>query len=81
MNDVPQGPEAAGTRSEGAVAAAPARPVRVRPLMALLPYVMRYRGRVIGALAALLTAAAATLIVPVAVRRMIDFGFSASASD
>jgi ATP-binding cassette subfamily B protein len=49
----------------------------VRPLIALLPYVMHYRGRVIAALMALLVAAAATLIVPLAVRRMIDFGFSA----
>ena len=53
------------------------RGLRVRPLLALLPYVMRYRGQVIGALIALLVAAAATLAVPLAVRRMIDFGFSA----
>ena len=38
---------------------------------------MRYRGRVVAALVALLVAALATLVVPVAVRRMIDFGFSA----
>jgi ATP-binding cassette subfamily B protein len=38
---------------------------------------MRYRGKVIAALIALLIAAAATLAVPLAVRRMIDFGFSA----
>ena len=49
----------------------------MRPLLALLPYVMRYRGRVLAALVALLVAATATLIVPLAVRRMIDFGFSA----
>ena len=55
----------------------PSRRVRVRPLLALVPYVMRYRGQVIGALVALLVAAAATLAVPLAVRRMIDFGFSA----
>jgi ATP-binding cassette subfamily B protein len=57
--------------------AAPVRPVRVRPLLALVPYVMRYRGQVGAALVALLVAALATLIVPLAVRRMIDFGFSA----
>src|ERR1700749_1615962 len=45
--------------------------------MALIPYVMRYRGQVIAALVALLVASAATLAVPLAVRRMIDFGFSA----
>jgi ATP-binding cassette subfamily B protein len=57
--------------------AAPARTLRVRPLLALVPYVMRYRGQVAIALVALLIAAAATLVVPLAVRRMIDFGFSA----
>ena len=46
------------------------------PLLALLPYVLRYRARIVGALAALAVAAAATLVVPVAVRRMIDFGFA-----
>src|SRR4051794_4738506 len=56
---------------------APSRRIRVRPLLALLPYVMRYRGTAIAALVALLVAAAATLAVPLAVRRMIDFGFSA----
>jgi len=56
---------------------APVRRVRVRPLLALVPYVMRYRGQVGAALVALLVAATATLIVPLAVRRMIDFGFSA----
>jgi ATP-binding cassette subfamily B protein len=58
-------------------AAEPSRRVRVRPLLGLLPYVMRYRGKVIAALIALLVASAATLAVPLAVRRMIDFGFSA----
>ena len=49
---------------------------RLRPLLALAPYVGRYRGRAILALIALTVAAVTTLIVPVAVRRMIDFGFS-----
>jgi len=57
--------------------AAPSRRIRVRPLLGLLPYVMRYRGKVVAALVALLIAATATLAVPLAVRRMIDFGFSA----
>jgi ATP-binding cassette subfamily B protein len=56
-------------------AAESSRRIRVRPLLALLPYVMRYRGKVVAALIALLVAAAATLAVPLAVRRMIDFGF------
>ena len=44
-------------------------------MLALVPYVMRYRVQVAAALVALLIAATATLIVPLAVRRMIDFGF------
>jgi ATP-binding cassette subfamily B protein len=44
--------------------------------MALAPYVARYRGQAIAALVALIVASAATLVVPLAVRRMIDFGFS-----
>ena len=53
------------------------RRVRLSPLIALFPYVLRYRGHVLTALLALLVAAGATLAVPIAVRRMIDFGFSA----
>jgi ATP-binding cassette subfamily B protein len=49
---------------------------RLRPLLALAPYVARYRGRVVLALISLTVAALTTLLVPVAVRRMIDFGFS-----
>jgi ATP-binding cassette, subfamily B, bacterial len=49
----------------------------LRPLASLLPYVRRYRGRALAAFAALVLAALTTLIVPVAVRRMIDFGFTA----
>ncbi|MCC8981601.1 ABC transporter ATP-binding protein/permease [Bradyrhizobium acaciae] len=50
---------------------------RLRPLLALAPYVARYRGRAILALISLTIAAITTLIVPVAVRRMIDIGFTA----
>ncbi len=50
--------------------------VRLRPLAGLMPYVVRYKGRAAAALVALTVAALTTLIVPVAVRRMIDFGFS-----
>ena len=52
------------------------RGLKLRPLLSLIPYVGRYRGRAFAALAALLVAALATLAVPLAVRRMIDFGFS-----
>src|SRR5271157_536222 len=47
-------------------------------LKSVLPYALAYRGRIFAALVALLVASAATLVVPVAVRRMIDFGFSHS---
>jgi ATP-binding cassette, subfamily B, bacterial len=53
------------------------RRARLRPLVALAPYVGRYRGRAFLALIALTVAAITTLVVPVAVRRIIDFGFSA----
>src|SRR6201993_4065264 len=49
---------------------------RLKPLLALAPYVARYRGRAILALISLTVAAITTLVVPVAVRRMIDFGFT-----
>ena len=49
---------------------------RLKPLLSLMPYIARYRWQAIAALAALLIAAVTTLIVPIAVRRMIDFGFS-----
>jgi ATP-binding cassette, subfamily B, bacterial len=63
------------TRERTLTQAAPATR-SLTPLLALLPYVLRYRARIVGALAALAVAAAATLVVPVAVRRMIDFGFA-----
>jgi ATP-binding cassette subfamily B protein len=69
--------EAAGAAALSAPeAAAVRRPIKLRPLAALLPYLYRYRGRALAALAALIVAAATTLVVPIAVRRMIDFGFS-----
>jgi ATP-binding cassette subfamily B protein len=49
---------------------------KLRPLLSLMPYIARYRWRATAALLALLIAAIATLLVPIAVRRMIDFGFS-----
>src|SRR2546423_14123741 len=69
--------EAAASVETPPPTAVPARRLRVRPLLALVPYVMRYRAQVIGALVALLIAAAATLAVPLAVGRVVDFGFSA----
>lgn len=48
----------------------------LRPLVALLPFVLKYRLYLILAFVALVAASAATLAVPLAVRRMIDFGFT-----
>ncbi|MGE5162533.1 MAG: ABC transporter transmembrane domain-containing protein [Sphingobacteriales bacterium] len=56
------------------------RKLKLRPLTRLVPYIARYRGRAAAALAALVVAALTTLVVPVAVRRMIDFGFSDKAA-
>ena len=61
--------------------AAEKRKLKVKPLRLLLPYIGRYRWRALAALAALTVAALTTLVVPVAVRRMIDFGFSAKAAE
>ena len=58
------------------VPAAPSGGRKLRPLLSLLPYVARYRFQAIAAVVALLVAAITTLVVPIAVRRMIDFGFS-----
>lgn len=42
-----------------------------------MPFVRPYSGRVLGALFALILASGATLAIPLAVRRMVDFGFQA----
>ncbi len=65
-----------GAPQAPASAAAPGGRARLRPLARLLPFVLRYRGRAVAALVALIVAALATLAVPIAVRRMIDFGFT-----
>jgi ATP-binding cassette, subfamily B, bacterial len=61
---------------EAPLTEAPARRAKLRPLLALAPYVARYRWRAALAFIALTIAAITTLVVPVAVRRMIDFGFT-----
>jgi ATP-binding cassette subfamily B protein len=53
------------------------RDERLRPLLSLVPYLARYRIKTIAALVALTIASLATLLIPLAVRRMIDFGFTA----
>ncbi|MFO0347929.1 MAG: ABC transporter transmembrane domain-containing protein [Labrys sp. (in: a-proteobacteria)] len=53
----------------------------LRPLLALAPFALRYKGRIALAFLALVAASAATLSVPIAIRRMIDHGFSAENAD
>ena len=57
-------------------AGSPGRTARLRPLLALKPYLLRYPSMLVVALSALVASAVAMLVVPVAVRRMIDHGFS-----
>src|SRR6202789_3053516 len=52
--------------------------VSLAALKPLAPYACAHRTRIVLALIALAIASAATLVVPIAVRRMIDFGFSDS---
>jgi len=52
----------------------------LKPLRRLFPYITRYRTLVVGALVSLAIAAATTLTLPLAVRRMIDHGFSSSST-
>jgi ATP-binding cassette subfamily B protein len=58
-----------------AAAKAPAR-ASLAALRPLLPYGLVYRWRIAGAFIALIVASGATLVVPFAVRQMIDHGFS-----
>ncbi|UXN62402.1 ABC transporter transmembrane domain-containing protein [Phyllobacterium zundukense] len=48
----------------------------LKPLRRIYPYMSRYRGMIAGALVSLVLAAVTTLTLPLAVRRMIDHGFS-----
>jgi ATP-binding cassette subfamily B protein len=86
MNIVERDPAPSGQKLPDAVEPAgvappPAPAVRsLRPLASLVPYIGRYPWRAGAAVLALLAAAFATLVVPVAIRRMIDFGFSRDSS-
>jgi ATP-binding cassette subfamily B protein len=84
--DVPRGPNPLAPQPEPVLpepslvdavvdVPAPSR-AKLKPLLALAPYVGRYRGRAVLALISLTVAALTTLVVPIAARRMIDFGFS-----
>lgn len=66
---------------KGRDAAGPARPkAPLKALRPLIPFALRYRGRIAAGLIALMCASASTLIVPIAMRRVIDHGFSEDGS-
>lgn len=50
----------------------------LRPLVALSPYLTRYPTVLAGAAVALVVSALAMLLMPIAIRRMIDFGFTSA---
>ncbi|NOT71251.1 MAG: ATP-binding cassette domain-containing protein [Hyphomicrobium sp.] len=50
----------------------------LRPLLTLSPLILKYKGMLAVALSAMVVSAIAMLAVPLAVRRMIDNGFTAS---
>ncbi|MEZ5826964.1 MAG: ABC transporter transmembrane domain-containing protein [Hyphomicrobiales bacterium] len=52
------------------------RRVSLRPLLGLKPYLLRHKAMMAAAFTALIVSAVATLAVPLALRRMIDLGFS-----
>ena len=49
---------------------------RLGSLRPLVPYALRYQGRMVAAFVALVAAAGATLMVPAAIRRVVDLGLS-----
>lgn len=62
--------------TENARGARPGNRRSLTPLRGFVPYLSRYRGLVAGAFVFLLLSSAATLVLPIAVRQMIDHGFS-----
>ena len=66
--------------SPTAKSAGPEQKPSPRALLQLTPYLLRYKPRIVATLIAVTVAAAATLAVPLAIRRMIDFGFSAESA-
>src|SRR6202012_6059927 len=76
VNGETPAPAAEASTVEAVLNETPAKSARLRPLLALAPYLARYRWGAILPLISLTVAAITTLVVPVAVRRMIDFGFT-----
>ena len=53
----------------------------VRPILGLMPFIGRYKGMVTAAFISLVMATIATLIVPIAGRRLLDNGFDSGNAD
>ncbi len=66
----------AGTDTDTGARATAVKRRSLQPLRRLFPYIGRYPGLMAGAVFFLVLAALATLTLPLAVRRMIDHGFS-----
>jgi ATP-binding cassette, subfamily B, bacterial len=49
----------------------------LKSLKPLIPFALQHKGRIAAALVALGFASGATLLIPIAVRRVVDFGFTA----
>jgi ATP-binding cassette, subfamily B, bacterial len=49
----------------------------LKSLLPLIPFARRHKGRIAAAVVALTVASVATLLIPVAVRRVVDLGFTA----
>lgn len=76
VNQHPDGRAGPGQLSAPGADGKGAKRASFRPLLSLRPYLLRHKGMLAAALIALVVSAAATLAVPLAVRRMIDLGFS-----
>jgi ATP-binding cassette subfamily B protein len=68
--------QASHAPSSAADAAAPAKSRSLKPLLGLAHFVARYKGKLVLAGLGLVLAASATLALPIAVRQVIDHGFS-----
>ena len=77
MQGVPHTAGVPGAESLEDVAKRRSKSRNLRPLLQLVPYVTRYKGHVICAFISLFFASIATLAVPLALRRIVDLGFSA----
>lgn len=77
QNDSPRSAPGRAEHAQEQAAPAAVHGRSLKPLKALWPYLARYTPMVIAGLIALLVAAAATLALPLGVRRMIDLGFAA----